>query len=97
MWAAKGMWAVDRGGDCRHVLERLLERGSRFVMRSTGKRVVIDRRHVKGTVAGVAGRCRLSFTARVVHIEDGKEKIHPLRYGVESARLPGRMAPISIF
>src|SRR5215472_969046 len=49
----QGVWAVDRGGDRRHVLEPLLERGLRFVIRSTGKRLVIDRRHLKGTVAEV--------------------------------------------
>src|SRR5271157_945081 len=45
----RGIWAMDRGGDRRHVLEPLLERGLRFVIRSTGKRTVIDRRQMQGT------------------------------------------------
>jgi len=86
----RGIWAIDRGGDRRHVLEPLLERGLRFVIRSTGKRTVIDRRHLKGTVKEVAGRCRLPFAAKVIRIEDGKEKVYQVRYGAEPIRLPGR-------
>ena len=86
----RGIWAMDRGGDRRHVLEPLLERGLRFVIRSTGKRTVIDRRHLQGTVKEVAGRCRLPFAAQVIRIEDGKEKVYQLRYGAEPIRLPGR-------
>lgn len=86
----RGIWAMDRGGDRRHLLEPLLERRLRFVIRSTGARTVIDRRHLKGTVAEVAGRCRLACQAKVIKIEEGKEKVHPLRYGAEAIRLPGR-------
>jgi len=86
----RGIWAIDRGGDRRHVLEPLLERCVHFVIRSTGKRTVIDRRRLKGTVAEVAGRCRLCFAAQVIRIEEGKEKIHTLHYGAEVIRLPGR-------
>jgi hypothetical protein len=62
----RGIWAIDRGGDRRHVLEPLLERGLRFVIRSTGKRTMIDRRHWKGTVKEAARRCRLRFASKVV-------------------------------
>jgi hypothetical protein len=86
----RGIWAIDRGGDRRHVLEPLLERGLRFVIRSAGKRTVIERRHLKGTVKEVAGRCRLAFATKVVHIEKGKEKIYPVHYGAEPVWLPGR-------
>jgi DDE family transposase len=86
----RGIWAIDRGGDRRHVLEALLEGGSRFVIRSTGKRTVIDRRHLKGTVAEVAGRCRLRFAAQVTHFQDGQQKIYQLHYGAEPIWLPGR-------
>jgi hypothetical protein len=86
----RGIWAMDRGGDRRHVLEPLLERRLRFVIRSTGRRTVIDRRHLLGSVKEVAGGCRLRFTAKVIRIEEGKEKIHQLQYGAEPIRLPGR-------
>jgi hypothetical protein len=86
----RGIWTVDRGGDRRQVLEPLLERGERFVIRSVGKRTVIDRKGLKGSVAEVGGRCRLRYPARVIKIEDGKEKVYELRYGAEPVRLPGR-------
>jgi hypothetical protein len=86
----RGIWVIDRGGDRRHLWERLLERGSRLVIRSTGKRAVIDRRHLKGTVKEVAGRCRLRFATKVIHLQDGKEKTYHLHYGAEPVWLPGR-------
>ncbi len=81
---------MDRGGDRRHVLEPLLERRLRFVIRSTGKRTVIGRRHFQHSVRELAARCRLTFAAQVIRIEDGKEKVYQLRYGAEPICLPGR-------
>jgi hypothetical protein len=86
----RGIWAIDRGGDRKKLLEPLLERGQRFVIRSTGQRTVIDRRGLLGSVAEVAGRCRLRHQARIVKIQDGQEKVYELRYGAEPIRLPGR-------
>jgi hypothetical protein len=86
----RGIWAIDRGGDRKKLLEPLLDRGERFVIRSTGKRTVIDRRKLQGSVAEVAGRCRLRHRARIIKIQDGKEKVYDLRYGAEPIRLPGR-------
>lgn len=86
----RGIWTVDRGGDRKKLLEPLLDRSQRFVIRSTGKRTVIDRRHLQGSVAEVAGRCRLRHQARIIKIQDGHEKIYDLRYGAEPIRLPGR-------
>ncbi len=86
----RGIWAIDRGGDRKKLLEPLLDRGERFVIRSTGKRTVIDRRKLQGSVAEVAGRCRLRHKARIIKIQDGKEKVYDLRYGAEPIRLPGR-------
>lgn len=86
----RGIWAIDRGGDRKKLLEPLLDRAERFVIRSTGKRSVIDRRKLSGTVAEVAGRCRLTHKARIVKIQDGQEKTYELRYGAEPVHLPGR-------
>lgn len=90
----KGIWVMDRGGDRRHLLGALLERQLRFVIRSTGRRTVIDRRQLKGTVAEVAGGCRLPHAAKVIRIEDGKEKVHQLRYGAELVHLPDHDEPL---
>jgi len=86
----RGIWTMDRGGDRKKLLEPLLERGERFVIRSTGKRTVSDRRKLQGSVAEVAGRCRLHHQARIIKIQDGQEKTYELRYGAEPIRLPGR-------
>ena len=86
----RGIWTMDRGGDRRNVLEPLLERGLRFVIRSTGKRTVVDRRGWLGTVREVATLCRRPFAAQIIRIEDGKEKLYQLQYGAERIQLPGR-------
>ena len=86
----RGIWVIDRGGDRKKLLEPLLDRAERFVIRSIGKRSVIDRRNLCGTVAEVAGRCRLAHKARIVKIQDGREKVYELRYGAVPIQLPGR-------
>src|SRR5712692_951257 len=86
----RGIWAIDRGGDRKKLLEPLLDRHERFVIRSTGKRFVIDRKNVRRSVAELGAKCRLRHAARIIKIEDGQEKTYDLRYGVEPIRLPGR-------
>jgi len=86
----RGIWAVDRGGDRRNLLEPLLERGERFVIRARGDRTVFDRRCHWGELHQLGARCRLRHQARVVRIEDGKEKVYTLRYGAEPFFLRGR-------
>ena len=86
----RGIWAIDRGGDRKRLLEPLLERREQFVIRSTGQRAVISRRKRKVTVHHLGAGCRLRYQARVVKIEAGQEKVMELRYGAEPIRLPGR-------
>jgi len=88
--AGRGIWAIDRGGDRKRLLEPLLERGERFVIRSTGQRSVINRQKRRMTVHHLGACCRLRYQARVIKIEDGQEKVLELRYGAEPIRLPGR-------
>jgi hypothetical protein len=86
----RGIWAVGRGGDRKKLLEPLLDRRERFVIRSTGKRLVVDRKNMNRGVTELGARCRLRYQARIVKIQDGQEKIYHLRYGVERIRLLGR-------
>ncbi len=51
---------------------------------------MIDRRHLRSSVAEVAGRRRLPHRARIIKIQDGQEKTCELRYAAEPIRLPGR-------
>jgi hypothetical protein len=90
----RGIWAIDRGGDRKKLLGPLLDRHQRFVVRSTGTRTVIGRRQLQGSVAEVAGRCRLRHQARIIKIQDGHEKVYDLRYGAEPIHLPGREEPL---
>lgn len=92
--AGRGVWTIDRGGDRKKLLEPLLERRQRFVIRSTGQRMVLHRRHQRLTVHALGARCRLRYQARVVKIEDGQEKVLQLRFGAEPIRLPGREEPL---
>lgn len=65
------------------------------MIRSTGRRTVVDRHKLRGTVAEVAGRCRLPYAAQVIRIDEaGKEKVHQLHYGAERIDLPGRDEPL---
>jgi hypothetical protein len=86
----RGIWTMDRGCDRKKLLEPLLDKGLRFVIRAVGDRMVRDRRGRLRNVAEVAAGCRLRHQARVVKIDKGQEKTHELRYGTEPIRLVGR-------
>jgi len=86
----RGIWTMDRGGDRKKLLEPLLDRRQRFVIRSTGKRLVTGRDNMQRSVAELGSKCRLRHQARVIKIQDGQEKTYDLRYGVEPIRLLGR-------
>ena len=88
--AGRGIWTVDRGGDRKKLLEPLLDKGLRFVIRSTGERTVVDRRGRLRSVAEVALGCPLRHQARVVKIDKGQEKSYELHYGAEPIHLPKR-------
>jgi hypothetical protein len=92
----RGIWAMDRGGDRRKLLEPLLERRERFVIRSTGQRMVLDRRRHRVTVHHLGACCRLRHRAQIIKIENGQEKLYELRYGAEPIRLPGREEPLQL-
>lgn len=92
----RGIWAIDRGGDRKRLLEPLLERRERFVIRSVGQRSVINRQRRKMTVHHLGACCRLRYQARVIQIEKGQEKVYELRYGAEPIRLPGREEPLHL-
>ncbi len=79
-----------RGGDRRKLLEPLLERRERFVIRSTGQRAVLDRQRHRVTLHHLGACCRLRYQAKIIKIENGQEKVYSLRYGAEPFRLPGR-------
>ncbi len=66
---ASGPWIEAVIG--KKLLEPLLDRQERFVIRSTGKRFVVDRKNMKRSVAELGSRCRLRYQARIVKNQDG--------------------------
>lgn len=90
----RGIWTMDRGCDRKKLLEPLLDKHLRFVIRSTGERTVRDRRGRLRSVAEVASGCRLRHQARVVRIDKGQEKTYQLHYGAEPIHLAGRPEPL---
>jgi hypothetical protein len=90
----RGIWTMDRGCDRKKLLDPLLDKHLRFVIRSTGERMVRDRRGRLRGIAEVAAGCRLRHRARVVKIDKGQEKTYELHYGAEPFRLVGRDEPL---
>lgn len=90
----RGIWTMDRGCDRKKLLEPLLDKGLRFVIRAVGDRMVRDRRGRLRSMAEVAAGCRLRHQARVVKIDKGQEKSYELHYGAEPIRLVGRDEPL---
>ncbi len=90
----RGIWTMDRGCDRKKLLEPLLDKHLRFVIRSTGERMVRDRRGRLRSIAEVAARCSLRHQARVVKVDKGQEKTYELHYGAEPFHLVGRNEPL---
>ena len=86
----RGIWTMDRGCDRKKLLEPLLDKGLRFVIRAVGDRMVRDRRGRLRGIAELAAGYKLRHQARVVKIDKGQEKTYELHYGAEPFRLVGR-------
>ncbi len=52
----RGIWTMDRGCDRKKLLEPLLNKGPRFVVRAVGDRMVRDRRGRLRSLAGCSAR-----------------------------------------
>jgi hypothetical protein len=88
--SGRDMWAIDRGGDRRKLLEILLERRERFVIRSTGQRMVVHRWHHRVMVHHLGACCWLRYQAKIIKIESCQEKVYP--YGAAQNRSACRAA-----
>jgi hypothetical protein len=85
-----GIWAIDRGGDRGRLLEGLLTRGCRFVVRLKGDRNLKDERgRLRNSLALAEGmRCR--EVVEIVTEDAGVRKRHRVRIGCRRVRLPKR-------
>ena len=86
----RGIWAIDRGGDRGRLLEGLLSRSCRFVVRLRGDRNLKDERgRVRNSMAVARGmRCR--EVVEIVTEDEGTRKRHRVRIGCRRVRLPQR-------
>lgn len=85
----RGIYVMDRGGDRGKLINPLLQRKLRFIIRLIGDRhVVVRGRH--RTVADVARGCRMRYAETIVREEKGEEKAYRIEYGYRPVKLPGR-------
>lgn len=85
----RGIWVIDRGGDRRNLLEPMLERGYRFLIRLMGNRHLMLGKS-KVLASDIAKDCPCPYRETVVKMEEGKEKVYHLEFGFRHVRLPGR-------
>lgn len=84
----RGIWTIDRGGDRETLLDGLLSRQARFVIRSIGQRNLRDERgQLRGSRAmGKGMRCR--EVVEFVTDEHGANRRYQVRIGARTVRLP---------
>jgi len=87
---SRGIWAIDRGGDRKRILEKFLNKDAprRFVIRLRKRDLVY--RGLKRDCCELARVLPCHFQATLIKYEEGKEKVRTVWYNAVSVRLPGR-------
>jgi hypothetical protein len=67
----KGIWAIDRGGDRRKLVEKLWEMKAKFVIRARGDRKVKTSRGKMVKVCEIAGRIKTSVSYKISIEKEG--------------------------
>jgi hypothetical protein len=86
----RGIWAIDRGGDRRHLLDGLLERSCQFVVRLTGARNLKDARGKMQNSLVMAKAMHCSETIEIEVEEQGERKHRRVQLGCKRVKLPKR-------
>lgn len=85
----RGIYVMDRGGDRVKLINPLLQRRLRFIVRLIGSRhVMFHGRH--RAAEDVARSCRMRYAETLVREEKGEEKAYRIEYGYREVKLPGR-------
>jgi hypothetical protein len=85
----RGIYVIDRGGDRDKLINPLLDRKLRFIIRLVGTRNLVFRG--KEMLARTIGEgCPMMYADTVVKDEKGEEKTYRLEYGYRPVKLPGR-------
>lgn len=85
----RGIYVLDRGFDRRELINPLLRRKLRFIIRQTGERHLLYRNR-KRLVLDLARDCPMACAETIVKEVKGEEKTYHLEYGFRRVRLPGR-------
>lgn len=85
----RGVWVLDRGGDHRELLDFLLNRELRFIIRARSERELISDAE-KLAILDLALSCPMMYAERIVKEEQGQERILRLEFGYRRVRLPKR-------
>ncbi len=84
----RGIWVIDRGGDRRKLIEPMLKRQYRFLIRLIGNRYLVW--SGKEVIASdLAKDCPMLYYETIVKVDDGKEKVYHLEFGYRNVKLPG--------
>lgn len=86
----RGIFAIDRGGDRYRLLNPLLDRKLRFVIRQKGDRHVLLPRGAKVAIGEAARGCRTSARYQVEVEREGYSEKKEIRLGMREVRLPRR-------
>jgi hypothetical protein len=89
----KGIWVIDRGGDRRQLLEFLLGRGARFIIRMKGDRHLLYRGG-KIIARELADKRSLPYREVLIREEKDTEKRYDISFGYCPVQLPGLRIPL---
>jgi hypothetical protein len=86
-----GVWAIDRQGDCNEIIEHFITENLTFVTRLKLNRWLLTRNKNGGIVPVQADRLGVHvstpYSAQITKIEDGKETIINLTFGIAKVAL----------
>jgi hypothetical protein len=85
----RGIYVLDRGGDRGKIINGLLNKKLRFIIRLKRDRDVVFRKR-RCNVLDVARCCRMLYAETIVKEERGEEKAYHIEYGFRPVQLPGR-------
>jgi len=86
----RGIWAIDRGGDRGRLLDGLLVRACRFVVRLKGDRNLKDAQGKTRNSMAMAEGMRCREVVEIVTEDQGTRKRHRVWMGCRRVRLPRR-------
>jgi hypothetical protein len=85
----RGIYVIDRGADRKNLIEPLIDKGNRFIIRLIGNR---NLRFGNGTflAENIAGGCPCPHIEHIVKETADGEKTYKLEFGMRKVRMPGR-------